>query len=103
MRISDWSSDVCSSDLQGGRDVAEAAPVVGGGEHPEQQQRGGQHGNCGARIDAEHGRGEAAERLVAGEAEVEREIVHHLDPNLGEEAELEIGRASCRERECMYV
>src|SRR3546814_6320315 len=52
MRISDWSSDGCSSDL------------------------------------AEHGRGEAAERLVAGEAEVEREIVHHFDPNLGDEAAL---------------
>src|SRR3546814_15688740 len=93
MRISDWSSDVCSSDLlharigdelheavadrhdkgaglelhrlegvagapggdhpaegdaaadhQGGRDVAEAEPVVGRREHPEQTQRGGQHG-----------------------------------------------------------
>src|SRR3546814_6392833 len=29
MRISDWSSDVCSSDLQRGRDIAEEVEKVG--------------------------------------------------------------------------
>src|SRR3546814_9402319 len=33
MRISDWSSDVCSSDLGGGVDQHDAAVGGGGGEH----------------------------------------------------------------------
>src|SRR3546814_6684113 len=41
MRISDWSSDVCSSDLlrkageEGVRDNAEAVPAVDGDEEPQ--------------------------------------------------------------------
>src|SRR3546814_9805860 len=84
MRISDWSSDVCSSDLGNPRTV-----VVQGPLNP------GMSG--GPAFDSE-GR-------VAG-------IVHamylvHLggmsvSPN-GMSAIVQIGRASCRERVCQYV
>src|SRR3546814_9559666 len=63
MRISDWSSDVCSSDLRALGGV-EPAPLdagrVGGARHDSAQ-----------RIDLAH--------------------------------QVEIGRASCRERVCQYV
>src|SRR3546814_1898311 len=74
MRISDWSSDVCSSDLHPRRDVRDLLP-------------GGLRGHRDPRrledILAVH-----EERRLA----VERLPV---DP--------EIGRASCRERVCQYV
>src|SRR3546814_15200403 len=76
MRMSDWSSDVCSSDLgidAAGEDTAEE--VVG-------LQRGDQHLERRVEFD---GRG----RDVAN-AQVEQR---------GEE----IGRASCRESVCQYV
>src|SRR3546814_9867486 len=83
MRISDWSSDVCSSDLAqchegiAGRprkapdqDVVGLAQAAAGNlaQHPEQHVMGDQGG------------GDADRR-----------------------GQREIGRASCRERECQYV
>src|SRR3546814_19002557 len=84
MRISDWSSDVCSSDLVG-QDQVEAAPAfdqrlglerVGAGDRMVPQ--------FAHRIDR---RGEDA-RVVLDDQDVER---------------VEIGRASCRERVGQYV
>src|SRR3546814_2962776 len=85
MRISDWSSDVCSSDLAGGngelimrKSISRAATPLalalllaacGGGKTPANE--------------AAAEKGEAQ----AGHAE----------------GEAEIGRASCRERVCQYV
>src|SRR3546814_3305416 len=82
MRISDWSSDVCSSDLwlrlEGDvveADVlaVEARPVVG----PQLDHRG--------------------EVLVGDLAPLRVRDPEHL------ELVLQIGRASCRERVCQYV
>src|SRR3546814_10966266 len=85
MRISDWSSDVCSSDLLARaaqrREDAEAAGV---GEEIEH-----------ARIPRHRGDGGPMVALVEEPAGL-------LPlPRLGQKAE--IGRASCRERVCQYV
>src|SRR3546814_17123637 len=107
MRISDWSSDVCSSDLHadGVQQVG-----VGGDVHRLHVGEGGQH------------------HLHLGRLEYAGIVLHvavvHLDVRLGEEAEDlaqqvalavgevaipvlhvvgQIGRASCRERVCQYV
>src|SRR3546814_4499934 len=70
MRISDWSSDVCSSDLQG--------PAVG---------------RC------------LTQALGPEEAVHFLEILVELLADAAVDAahDLEIGRASCRERVCQYV
>src|SRR3546814_16462102 len=102
MRISDWSSDVCSSDLAmeevGGSDgeEAEAGHVV------LQRFPGGEgFGGDGARID-EHrlgaGRG-IAEPVAALDGAFLPTVVGALDLP----ARAEIGRASGRDRVCQYV
>src|SRR3546814_1618977 len=79
MRISDWSSDVCSSDLGGDRrDVGHAVlPEIGG------QRR---------RPAVAELAGELAARLVADA------VLQGLDAS-----QRQIGRASCRERVGQYV
>src|SRR3546814_18334480 len=111
MRISDWSSDVCSSDLAGhgpGRCALHVLyePV----ERPE----------CETGQAVDPARREAAEQVAedAEPAALERRIFPKLDvvhwpgiPTLGDLAKLDarrteqrtIGRASCRERECKFV
>src|SRR3546814_6813711 len=83
MRISDWSSDVCSSDLLG-----VGARVGGREEHlvagePIRLRMGGRH----------------------QQAVFERGVVNDLGgvELHGQEGRAEIGRASCRERVCQYV
>src|SRR3546814_3998759 len=77
MRISDWSSDVCSSDLHAdGRDEGRRV-------HPSRRPEGAP----GHRLDL----------VDRGEHPV------HLDEALTKLAQVEIGRASCRERVCQYV
>src|SRR3546814_10737137 len=81
MRISDWSSDVCSSDL--------------GGQRIEEQQAA----RLQLALHQSHARrrsGEAAAHVVV-DADVALEAVEAP----GEA--LPIGRASCRERVCQYV
>src|SRR3546814_9688798 len=75
MRISDWSSDVCSSDLASTRRNA---------------------AQCGSQLHSQaFGNGEHV--LVAATAEV-----HHQQIVL-RQGRRQIGRASCRERVCQYV
>src|SRR3546814_8506325 len=78
MRSSDWSSDVCSSDLAavGQEDarhrmqgLARPRQVLGNHRVPEEQ------------------------------LQQQRNVAHHLDIDHGQQ----IGRASCRERVCQYV
>src|SRR3546814_10537203 len=84
MRISDWSSDVCSSDLLGDEAGAVIGPDVGrfgigigsratACELPADEKRAGYN------------------KQTAG-----------LEPISGQEDRIEIGRASCRERVCQY-
>src|SRR3546814_3282883 len=80
MRISDWSSDVCSSDLVGvAVDLVERQPVL---PRIERLRR--------------HKRRQAGNRLGVIGAELRRLV----EPGGGQ---IEIGRASCRERVCQYV
>src|SRR3546814_19652029 len=108
MRISDWSSDVCSSDLPAGGlvDVAQRQRShvlgqacdrsgdraqqrvsilrgVGEKEVAEDRQRAAAHDG----LDPRAGVGHVA-RVLAGHALLRRQ---------------QIGRASCRERVCQYV
>src|SRR3546814_1083327 len=85
MRISDWSSDVCSSDLVGRRGGRVA--VIGGGRT-----------HFGKESAPPPMRGEiarAAEGVLAGQFGQAHQIVA--------KPLIEIGRASCRERVCQYV
>src|SRR3546814_10850676 len=74
MRISDWSSDVCSSDLR---------PCTVGKQHRQRE--------------AER-RHPVTERRQDHGVEDQNEIDQRQKP-----MRPEIGRASCRERECQYV
>src|SRR3546814_7284052 len=88
MRISDWSSDVCSSDLEHPR----LAPRVG---EPEQE---GEHGEQNQPFQSGFVKlaGMAGETIMAsGE--------HNRPGHVGGLSPKPIGRASCRERVCQYV
>src|SRR3546814_11685933 len=99
MRISDWSSDVCSSDLLAFR-IADHAPAGFGGRFFSERNVDRAAVAIGHAIDdreillldlaAFEGASEAAVRLgIAREEQAARGV--------------EIGRASCRERVCQEV
>src|SRR3546814_13011977 len=79
MRISDWSSDVCSSDLAG-RQVRRA--VAHRRELEGRRRRGAGHG---------------------GDRGLVERLVGVVDGDLPAAVGHQIGRASCRERVCQYV
>src|SRR3546814_10120875 len=82
MRISDWSSDVCSSDLA----LGDAVGLDRGDRH-HRVDRGHVHDGAGAAVGA-------------------RALLHHLARRrlaAEEDALEEIGRASCREGVWKYV
>src|SRR3546814_13243616 len=119
MRISDWSSYVCSSDLLGHEDHANLFDRIDeetGRKHAAPVKIAGRSGNARARrierdreaepepdpgifILAENA--DAVLRKVAAAGQMVRrhqgERLAADDPHI---AELEIGRASCRERVC---
>src|SRR3546814_14996430 len=123
MRISDWSSDVCSSDLHvAGPRVAQqrAFGVFGqalavGQEVPRQRQDVARA--CAERRQAQFDAVEAVEQVLAeaavgdqrGEVGVGRADDAHRDAALAVAAQefeapgLPIGRAAWRERGCQYV
>src|SRR3546814_16835139 len=88
MRISDWSSDVCSSDLEpGGQEKTDEHEQQDAPRHPRER---------GQRHHREHD---------GGRLEV---VAHRRQPDaagLGCHAATppQIGRASCREKVCKYV
>src|SRR3546814_17773673 len=96
MRISDWSSDVCSSDL----DSVLRAVFLGGDVQRFQQVALDPAADTGDTVGHHH-----VERVDLGGDDVEldriRRLHHHhaVVQRLG----IEIGRASCRERVCQYV
>src|SRR3546814_13976309 len=87
MRISDWSSDVCSSDLEAGQAAGDA---LGAG-----QQVGPGHGA----VVGVDGRGGAA---AGGSTLHQQPQPAQLPPPILGSAN-QIGRASCRARVCQYV
>src|SRR3546814_4669902 len=82
MRISDWSSDVCSSDLirQLAHDRNRADDLVDA---------------LALHAHGHHERADLRIRALAG-----HDFAHHVAHLVGTQ---EIGRASCRERVCQYV
>src|SRR3546814_7567748 len=94
MRISDWSSDVCSSDLP----VQELADQQ---RHAQVDQRGQRIGLEGAEITRLNEVGGKAQ-LFGSDLRTDRRAEHH-DDDLAAQGRPEIGRASCRERVCQYV
>src|SRR3546814_11564486 len=98
MRISDWSSDLCSSDLRDQplrretqRDAGDAAESEqacdGKAERLHHHQRGDHHDRGG-------------DGLSDG---IRRRFVEIRSLRLRADMEIQIGRASCRERVCQYV
>src|SRR3546814_20589596 len=90
MRISDWSSDVCSSDLLGVR--------LGAGKHGGDDFPSGEMPLADRR--AEIGDAVALEALDDRLQRLFRHVVAFLAERLLQD---QIGRASCRERVCQYV
>src|SRR3546814_10508350 len=108
LRISDWSSDVCSSDLAGGRQHA------GSGRYPG--DRGDQHGardayrrplfSTGLAVPPQHRRNRSAAvtRPTRGRARIARTFPDPLRQALRPAGARDpIGRASSRERLGTYV
>src|SRR3546814_17672549 len=87
MRISDWSSDVCSSDL-----VAKKVEAVAGALSERAQQTG---------RDAVTVAGATAQTLAGLQDLGDRG--HALAATMTKIVDDEIGRASCRESVCQYV
>src|SRR3546814_6662693 len=87
MRISDWSSDVCSSDLVGGGDAGEVAEAAG-------------------RI-LDHFRFGDGLEIVGGANDIVGDQMRHMAGDREHQIMVarlhQIGRASCRERVCQYV
>src|SRR3546814_2683414 len=97
MRISDWSSDVCSSDLaralaREGACVA-VADILDPQDFVSEISKGGGR-SIGLRIDVS--RKEDCVRMVADTVEAFGRVDVLVN-------NAEIGRASCRERVCQYV
>src|SRR3546814_10051514 len=104
MRISDWSSDVCSSDLR----------ALFGDEHPDVARTLTALADLMS-ITGEYTKGEPLiqealriRRALYGTVHADiAESIGDLGVNYGERGEFaqaeEIGRASCRERVCQYV
>src|SRR3546814_18112587 len=91
MRISDWSSDVCSSDLASMSSPRQHMPV--------DDDRSSQGELIEAPVQQEgFAVGDPPEHVERAAGEREHADVQHLDDDQGE-----IGRASCRERVCQYV
>src|SRR3546814_10388866 len=89
MRIIDWSSDVCSSDLDLRSATARAARIPRGRQHSESGQRQALHRAHRVLFGATEG---CSQTSAAGSvmSQSQRFII-------------DIGRASCRERVCQYV
>src|SRR3546814_14576953 len=101
MRISDWSSDVCSSDLQADADVAAARAGLAAARLDLQ------YTEVKAPISGRIGRALITEgALVSTSGNVVLAIIRQLDPiyaDFTQSANQQIGRASCRERVCQFV
>src|SRR3546814_19780988 len=95
MRISDWSSDVCSSDLV----EAPPQPNVGESQKPD-----GPLAAEGAKAGEVESLVEVAPEIEVGEHKKVASTRGAIQKSRStDRAMFEIGRASCRERVCQYV
>src|SRR3546814_14471793 len=97
MRISDWSSDVCSSDLHIARNHVEAGSLAGAVGAYERQDL--------AFLDFERHPIDSRQTAKALDQVFYFKNLHGSGLLLCQRLDLaqEIGRASCRERVCQYV
>src|SRR3546814_13145688 len=97
MRISDWSSDVCSSDLVAVWHSPSGTPPGDGSA-----LGGPQEGRpLAAAVEHEVGAGGVGGERAGQEDHGAGDVVGRAEPGGGHGGE--IGRASCRERVCQYV
>src|SRR3546814_11655006 len=119
MRISDWSSDVCSSDLIGGHKnpalhrhrrlsqiyyyccALDERPVGGLGRKARRDLRDEFFELGMIFVGLEMALPEHQEQLV--ETELVVRLADLVGDLVGRSDQAKIGRASCRERECQYV
>src|SRR3546814_12693991 len=99
MRIRDWSSGVCSSDLGAVADPSADDDAAADARAEGQQDPVGVPG-AGAAV--ELGVGGARGVVVGGDGPAEPRSHHLADRQIHHTGELEIGRASCRERVVLY-
>src|SRR3546814_17985185 len=109
MRISDWSSDVCSSDLRKRRRKKKSSarppprlPVTRSRSKtptPTTRRRI-ELRPCFHPAGTPHGHAAAARSFPSGGTHGQDQLSHPRDQQRSRE---EIGRASCRERVCQYV
>src|SRR3546814_16779101 len=104
MRISDWSSDVCSSDLKRGFACFGPANVSLGGFRAKAEPVGDQ---AGVRSGVPGQRPESSNHFATGRDNVSKLglVIRPgpADPETNAFHAVELGRASCRERVCQYV
>src|SRR3546814_15353202 len=107
MRISDWSSDVCSSDLGADAEIVGVALQVAGRRDPWSERREGVARLAAGRIETA-----GPARNVPHAGVVHDRIAENVIPRLvrrdvaagtADHDRQQIGRASCRERVCQYV
>src|SRR3546814_5569532 len=94
MRISDWSSDVCSSDLLAARQRARALPAPLG-QHREPDEERLERPLVAAAPDQ-------AQAQVLGDGEAGEDLASLRRVGDAEARDVQTGRASCRERVCKY-
>src|SRR3546814_15784415 len=94
MRISDWSSDVCSSDLHAGRGDRR--------RHWHGDWRPDFAGRRSRRRDADLPR-QDDDPIVADVTDQAQDLQLQLAQIQAAQQMLQIGKASCRERRCQYV
>src|SRR3546814_5816796 len=97
MRISDWSSDVCSSDL-GGR-TSKYQSSYWSTHARRKMVEAVEKALCDMLFNLAQGTRLPPERTLAAELRVSRGTLRKALERL----EAKIGRASCRERVCQYV
>src|SRR3546814_13739700 len=117
MRISDWSSDVCSSDLialeQEARLVADQPPglIHSSTDHHESAiyrvldplaSHQAKHEEDDEQCDRQHEQ-ELRDAHEGARRAAEAQYGQHGGDHERNDGQTEIGRASCRERECTYV
>src|SRR3546814_11934670 len=108
MRISDWSSDVCSSDLQSGHQAA--GKRIAAQPNLHRHALDDAHEIAGRIVGGDQAKGRTAARREAVDKSVQRHVGIAVDAAAYRlagadmlELRLQIGRASCRERVCQYV
>src|SRR3546814_18037241 len=99
MRISDWSSDVCSSDLRPFMIAGQPGGPAGNAFLPVHESDGARRGGGELLLDQREMRAGEDDRIDAVALRLGEEASQYIRKG----ARIEIGRASWRERVCQYV